>query len=178
MAAARKFQENKSEDQCRETFSDILACMPVQHSSTLKHLLKFLCEVEANSEVNSMDAENIARIFAPTIMWDRTTSVPAPAAAAAPLSTEAMQQDLLRAATELNMNKIVVKQLLKLYAAESVGQSARGGDASVAAEEEQSAGPVLNAKMLSRLAAGGRRGGGGGSSGDRDNEEQARESTS
>jgi len=175
MAAARKFQENKSEEQCRETFSDILACMPIQHSSTLKHLLKFLSEVEANSEVNSMDAENIARIFAPTIMWDRTTSGPTPAAAA-PVSTEAMQQDLLRAATELNMNKIVVKQLLKLYAAESVGQSTRGGDASVAAEE-QSVGPVLNAKMLSRLAAGGRRGGGGGS-GDRDNEEQARESTS
>jgi len=176
LAAARKFQENKSEEQFRETSSEIQACMPAEHSCTLSHLLRFLCEVEANSEANSMDAENLSRIFAPTIMWSREeAAAAAPAAAGAAGAgagagaAAAMQQDLMRAATELNLCKIVVAQLLKQHAAAvaAAAGAGRSGDAggrgqSTASGEE---GPALDPKVLSRLQAGRFRGGGGGGGG-------------
>ena len=162
LALARKYLETKSEEQSRDTCADIVACMPPQHSGTLNHLLLFLKEVEANSAENLMDDENIARIFAPTIMWSREermqqqqqasgASGAGEAGTAAAVSAEALQQDLVKAATELNLCKIVVKLLLKLH---SVAGAVDGG-------EDAAVGGVaaLNSKMMSRLA-GGRSGGG------------------
>lgn len=145
LAAAK----NMSEEQFPDCLVNVTECMPVAHSATLKHLMTFLSEVASHSEINSMDTENIARIFAPTIMrsqeGDTYSTQTAPGAAPAPLvSAEVMQQDLMKAATELNLCKIVVQRMLKANG-DSVSPTA-GENAAASLPELQ-----LNAKMLSRL---------------------------
>mmetsp|Transcript_5552 Transcript_5552/g.8449 ORF Transcript_5552/g.8449 Transcript_5552/m.8449 type:complete len:453 (+) Transcript_5552:9-1367(+) len=60
MSAGR---ESRSED----TLMQILNRMPQEHVSTLEHLIGFLSEIAAESLENNMDADNLSRIFSPTL---------------------------------------------------------------------------------------------------------------
>ena len=133
--------------------------MPREHRATLEHLLRFLALVAAHSEVNSMDSENLSRVFAPTIMWACEGSD----AAAAGGSPEAAQQMAL---VELTLSKVAVQQLLRRFtippaaAAGADSDTATATDASSLASSSAAGngaeveGFKLNAKMLSRLGGG------------------------
>jgi hypothetical protein len=116
-AATRCYQENKDVAAWDEALQEILACMPLPHSSTLQHLLSFLVEVSEYSADNSMDRENLSRIFAPTLMraaagsGDAASSLKAGGAAGT--SMETLQLDLLVAAAELNLCKVSVELLMQ-----------------------------------------------------------------
>lgn len=50
-----------------EDVMTIINSMPIEHKSTLNHLLYFLAEVASYSRINSMDSSNLGMIFAPTV---------------------------------------------------------------------------------------------------------------
>ena len=152
LSAARRFQENRSEADFDATSADILACMPREHRATLEHLLRFLALVAAHSEVNSMDSENLSRVFAPTIMWAREGSDAAAAAGGG--SPETAQQMAL---VELTLSKVAVQQLLRRFTVPP-STAATGADSAAAVSSptvgDSAEGFKLNAKMLSRLGGG------------------------
>lgn len=151
LSAARRFQESRSEADFDATSADILACMPREHRATLEHLLRFLALVAAHSEVNSMDSENLSRVFAPTIMWAREGS---DAAAVGGGSPETAQQMAL---VELTLSKVAVQQLLRKFTVPP-STAASGADSAAAVSSptvgDSAEGFKLNAKMLSRLGGG------------------------
>eukprot|EP00596_Hydrurales_sp_CCMP1899_P003969 CAMPEP_0119034248 /NCGR_PEP_ID=MMETSP1177-20130426/1253_1 /TAXON_ID=2985 /ORGANISM="Ochromonas sp, Strain CCMP1899" /LENGTH=451 /DNA_ID=CAMNT_0006991551 /DNA_START=1539 /DNA_END=2894 /DNA_ORIENTATION=+ len=57
-----------TEEKWDEEILSALKLMPTEHKETLDFLIRFLSEVAAMSDLNSMDISNLASIFSPTLM--------------------------------------------------------------------------------------------------------------
>ena len=129
--------------------------------------MSFLTDVSTHSAENSMDMENLSRIFAPTLM--RPADGPGgtggraspPTAAGGSSSMEAMQLDLIKAAAELNLCKVAVDLMLqRALRCKQVLLERGGADGAGAAEAaapqdlreiEAEVVAGLNDKMLQRM---------------------------
>ena len=45
--------------------------MPLEHKNTLEYLLNFLVRVTESASENKMPVDNLAIVFAPTLLWPR-----------------------------------------------------------------------------------------------------------
>lgn len=68
LSAPKKELEKKSFYEWGNMALGIINTMPIENKSTLLHILNFLIEICNNTVVNSMDASNLAVIFAPTLI--------------------------------------------------------------------------------------------------------------
>jgi len=67
IGATTAYNESKDVDVWCEAIKEITSTMLLEHQAVLEHLMRYLAEVTMESKVNNMDAENLARIFSPTL---------------------------------------------------------------------------------------------------------------
>ena len=106
--ATKQYTSTKDDDIWVNTIKSIHATLPIEHAATIDHLMSFLSEVTQYSEVNKMDAENLARIFSPTFFQQH-------------LKEDA---DPMVVFAEVNMGAKILKKLIEMHAAAAVDQVA------------------------------------------------------
>jgi len=67
IAATAVYNDTKNEEVWCEAIREITSTMLLEHQAVLEHLMRYLAEVTMESAANNMDAENLARIFSPTL---------------------------------------------------------------------------------------------------------------
>jgi len=65
--ATTAYNESKDEEVWCKAIREIKSTMLLEHAAVLEHLMRFLAEVTLEAETNNMDAENLSRIFSPTL---------------------------------------------------------------------------------------------------------------